>query len=344
MTEGNAGNDSWVAVDRRTFITTASVAVSGPLAGCSAGTKRRTPERENEHTGAPDRGNHDETTRVESKIRRVYDLIEDVTLVEEGEFVYDLERSSGNVDYNELIEIAGEAMEAAEGLDEDVDAAKKTREHLRQTARIAFLLVDQRYLVHNVLLGGTVFRRSFTEGKYTRAVEVIGESRQLLDRLNSNRDKLEEEIAAYQDTDLTMDEVYVRSVSGDLAILIEVFGWTVPTFEAFEYTARGMALVQEGNQGLNKERYGIARDRYDAAQQYFSRAETAFDTAHGRGRTLEYLVPLVNDLRCFLPSLVAGYDDLDQAFIELEAGNEEQGMEIARETMHRMHEEFRRCM
>lgn len=344
MTKWGPGKESYVAIDRRTFVTTITLALSGPLAGCSGETKRRTPEQENEHTGAPDGDSQDETSRVERNIRRVYDRIEDVPLVEDGEFIYDLERTERSVDYEELIKMAKEAMEDAVGMDEDVEATKKTREHLRRTARIAFLLVDQRYLVHNALFGGTVFRRSFTEGKYKRAVHVIGESRQLLDRLGSNRDRLEEELAAYQDSDLTMDEVNVSSVRGDLVVLNEVVVWTASVFKAFEFTARGMVLVQEGNQGLNKERYGIARSRYDAAQKYFSRAETAFNTAHGRGRSLEYLVPLANDIRCFVPTLGAGYDDLDEAFIELQADNEERGLRIARETMQRMNEDFRRCM
>lgn len=235
-------------------------------------------------------------------------------------------------------------MEAAEGMDENVEVPNQTSEYLQQTARIAFLLVDQRYLVHNALLGGMIFQRAFTEGEYERAVEAIGESRQFLDRLRANGDGLEKEVAAYQASDLTIEEVDVSSVTSDLEVLLEVLGWSVPTFEGFEYTAMGMVVVQEGNQGLSEERYATARDRYDLAQKYFSKAETDFNTAHGRGRFLEYLIPLVNDLRCFVPALRAGYDDLDEAFLELEGGNEERGLETARETMHRMDEEFSRCM
>lgn len=333
-----------VSVDRRTFITTITLGLSGSLAGCSAESERTTPNQDEDTDPPGGSGKPDEITRVEEKVSQVYDRIGDVPLVEDGEFVYDIENSVESVDYEEMVEKAKDTLKAAEGIDQDVDVSKQTLEYLQRTARIAFLLVDQRFLVHRALLGGLVFRRAFSEGKYERAVEVIDESREFLDRLRANGGELEKEVDAYEDSDLPVIELEATSITSDLEVILQILRWSIPVFEGFEYTATGMVLVQDGNQELKGERYGIAQERYDLAQKYFTRAEMAFNTAHGRGQSLEYFIPLVQDLRCFVPTLGTGYDDMDEAFSELESGNEEKGMEIARETMSQMEEGFSRCM
>lgn len=127
-------------------------------------------------------------------------------------------------------------------------------------------------------------------------------------------------------------------------MLLGVLRWWTPVFGGFKYTATGMVAVKEANQELEAERYGKAQEEYARAQTAFARADAAFNTAHGQGEPLEHLMPMVNDLRCIVPILATGYDDLDGAFSELESGNEEEGREIAREILIRLDKEFRRCL
>lgn len=345
MTERRTkGADSPASLDRRAFLTTLSLAISGPLAGCSGETKNTAPNLDESHDPPEGSGTPDEVSRIEGKIKQVYDRLEDVHLIVDGELVYDLENSVESVDYDEMIETAKDAVEAAEELDQDDDVSTETRNNLQRIARIAFLLVDQRFLVHRVLLGGMVFRRAFSDGKYGRAVEVMDESWKFLERLRANGGELEREVAGYEDSDFTMSELDAPSVTSDLEVILEILHWSIPVFEGFEYTATGMVVVQEGYQELEEGRYGPAKELFDQARKHFTRAEAAFNTAHGRGQALTYLMPLVKDLRCFVPSLATGYDDLDGAFSELESGNEEKGLDIARETLSQLDEEFRRCM
>lgn len=332
-----------VSLERRAFITL-TVAMSGPLAGCSGKSKRTAPNQDESTDPSGGSDNPDKITEVEAKIKQVYDRIEDVPLVADGEFVYDLEISAESVDYEEMVKIAKEALKAAEDMDQDVEVSKQTQEYLQRTAKIAFLLVDQRFLFHRALLGGLVFRRAFSKGEYERAAEVIDESRGLLERLKANGGELENEVDTYEDQNLTMSEEGTLSITSDLVVVREILHWWIPVFVGFQYTATGMVVVQEGNQELQDNRYGPAQEHYDQAQKDFTRAEAAFNTAHGRGQPLEYLMPIVTDLRCFVPILATGYDDLDEAFSELVSGNEENGLEIAREILTHLDKEFSRCM
>lgn len=335
--------DTLVSVDRRAFITL-TAAFSGTLAGCSGETKRTGPDRGEATDRSDVSDDADAITRVEAKIERVFDRIEDVPLVAHGEFVYDLENSVESVDYEEMVEIAKDALRAAQELDRDVDASKRTREYLHSAAKIAFLLVDQRFLIHRAMIGGLVFRRAFSEGDYERSLEVIDEAREFLERLRANGGELGEEVDSDEERNLSMSELDAASITSDLDLILEILQWGIPVFEGFEYTATGMVAVQEATRELEEERYGPAQEYYDQAQTNFSKAEAAFDTAHGRGQPLEYLMPMVNDLRCFVPILATGYDDLDEAFSELESGNEENGKEMARDTMLQLDREFRRCL
>lgn len=344
MTERRTpGTDATVSVDRRALITL-TVAMSGPLAGCNGETKTTVPNPNNASDTRGGSGNPEEINVVEGKIQRVYDRVEDIPLIAGGEFVYELENSVESVDYEELVEVAKDALKAAEDIDQAVDVPKQTREYLLRAAKIAFLLVDQRFLIHRALLGGLVFRRAFSEGEYERAVEVIDESRVFLERLRANGGELEEEVDTTEDLYFTTSELDASSIISDMEVVLEILHWWIPVFEGFEYAATGMVLVQDGNQELEGHRYGLAQEHFDQAQKDFTRAEAAFNNAHGRGQPLEYLMPILNDLRCFVPILATGYDDLDEAFSELESGNEEKGLEIAGETLLQLNKEFNRCL
>lgn len=186
------GTDVSFSVGRRGFVTIVA-AMSGALAGCS-GEKETT--RKPDDPADPPGGNDesDAITRVEEKLTQVYDRIHEVSVVEDGEFVYDLEDSVESVDYEEMIELAKDALNAAEELDRRVDESKPPREHLQRNAKIAFLLVDQQFLVHRAFLGGLGFRQAFTEGDYRRSLTVINEGREMLKRLRANGGELTESI------------------------------------------------------------------------------------------------------------------------------------------------------
>lgn len=336
------GTDASLSVGRRGFVTLIA-AMSGALAGCSVETETaRKPEDPANPPGRSDES--DAITRVERKLTQVYDQIDEVPVVEDGEFVYDLEDSVERTDYEEMIELAKDALNAAEELDRRVYESKSTREQLQRTAKIAFLLVDQRFLVHRALLGGLGFRQAFSKGDYARSLEVIDEGREMLERLRANGGELTESVDPEETLNLTTSELDAATITGDLEVLLEVLRWWTPVFGGFEYTATGMVAVEEANQELEAERYGQAQEDYGRAQAAFARADAAFNTAHGQGEPLEHLIPMVNDLRCIVPILATGYDDLDEAFSELESSNEEEGREIAGEIMIRLDKEFRRCL
>lgn len=343
MTDRRTTTDSLVSVDRRAFITL-SASLAGPLAGCSGETERTAPDQREATDQSDGRKDHKAITRVEGKIEQVFDRVEAVPLVVDGEFAYDLEKAVQSVDYEEMVQMAKDALRAAEDLNPDVDATRQTREYLHNAAKIAFLLVDQRFLIHRALIGGLVFRRAFSEGDYGRSLEAIDEAREFIERLRANGGELGEQVDTTEQLKLSISGLDTTSITSDLDVILEILHWWIPVFEGFEYTAVGMVAVQEANQELEEERYGPAQEYYDEAQTNFSRAESAFDTAHGRGQPLEYLMPIVNDLRCFVPILANGYDDLDVAFSELESGNEVKGKEIARDTLLHLDREFTKCL
>lgn len=330
---------------RRTYIVASITGITGVLGGCSS------------DTGTPDRGSRDEDSgnseekltsddvgAAEKQIEQVFDLIEAIPISDGGDFVFDVQDSMESVDHAEMSQMAGEALEATEGLDSDLDVSEDRLHELNRTVRVAYLLVDQRILLHRSIVAGLVFKREFDGGKYARAIEVIDEAREFLDRLMANRDALEAELASYGTTDLKIARVGKDSIRRDLDVLLQVLRWMIPVYEGFDEVSNGMAAVKSGNKNLEYERYASARESYQRSRDHFSRAETAFDSAHGSGESVEYFITIVEELRCIIPVMGSGYEDLNEAFVELEKGNVQVGKEIAREALNDMSSEFNKCL
>lgn len=329
---------------RRKIITGLSSAVVGFLAGCSGDQGKSDTEPGDENSPSTDEyGDGNELSQVMKNIQQVHERVEDLPVSEHGEFVFDFEKSQEEFDYETLNRESVEALQATERINEGEISVEK-KEHLTRAARIGFLLTDQRRLLDRTIVGGLMFRDAFHREKYESGTDVMNETRSQLENLEANRTKVEGLLEAYERSELNIVTIRSDTFRSDLNVLGEVLRWATPVFEGFKSSAQGMVAVSEGNLALENERYGQARERYLRASEHFGDTRRAFDTAHGRGQPLDYVKPLVNELRCFIPTLQTGYADLEDAFSEFEAGNEEEGRRIARRVLGEMDEEFQGCI
>lgn len=347
MTESSKGADSarqrWFC--RRSYIAALSSGIGGLLAGCGRKTVDSVQEGQNEISGeSTEESKSQVVVDVEEKIGRVFELITTYPIAHGREFVFEVENFQNEVDRENMVSMAREAGEAAEALDADSVRSAARREDLTRAARIGFLLVHQRILLHEAISSGVVYGRAFDRGEYSRGVHVIKVGSDSLEMLLGNGGELENELNDHESGDVASAKTNRETIRTDLDVLLDVLRWTLPVYEGFQHAAEGMVAVVDGNQHLEEERYGSAREKYQEARERFASAETTFDTAHGTGTPVDYITPTVEELRCFIPVLEDGYHELDSAFEELEAGNEEQGLQDAEGTLMEMDKKFNKCI
>lgn len=347
MTESSKEMDSteprWFR--RRSYIVSLSSGIGGLLAGCGRKTGDSGQEGQNEISGqSTEESKPQEVIEVEEKIDRVFELITSYHIADGQEFVFEVENFQKEVDRKDMVSMAREAREAAEALDADAVHSTARRGDLTREARIAFLLVDQRILLYEAITSGVVYGRAFDQGEYSRGVDAVKVGSDSLEMLLANGGELKNALNTHGRRDVDFAKTSHDMIRTDLDVLLNVLRWTFPVYEGFQQAAEGMVAVMNGNRHLEEERYGSAREKYHEAREHFSSAETSFDSAHGTGTTVEYVTPIVEDLRCLIPVLEDGYHELDSAFEELEAGNEKQGLQDARGTLMEMDKEFNKCL
>lgn len=339
---GRASEPYGKAVTRRRCILI-SAGLVGSTAGCAGEDSDSGPVQRDGNPDSTPSNNNSRQPNIQEEIENLYSRIAAIPLADDGEFVYDVERALDNLDYEELVQDAQDVFEAAKGLDDEF-AGKYNQENWVASGRLAFLLADQRLLVHQSLVAALIYRRHFANGNYLKAVKAMTEAANLMEKLRANGG----DILSVLETDATclfpIDGYRARSIRSDLDVLYEVLRWINPVYDGFEQAARGMVSIQYGNRNLKEENYESVRNHFDDGQDYFENAKFAFDAAHGTGQAVEIIEPIVEDLRCLLPTLTSGYEDLEEAIDNLEKGNKEEGQKLAEATLTEMGEGFNQCL
>lgn len=83
---------------------------------------------------------------------------------------------------------------------------------------------------------------------------------------------------------------------------------------------------------MEDERYGEAETLYSNSHDNFVRAQDASENAQNEGARLPYLAPFVDEVRCNLLAYLDSTSGLSESMGYIDAGKEERGTAIARET------------
>lgn len=332
------------SVDRRRYLGSIVVGLTSLLAGCSQSDCDSSKKECTEGSNGPDGARPSQSyRRVRDDITSVLDTINDRPIRVGRTFVFDPEDAMTEAEVRDLSSTASEALQAAREIDEKEERLGPSRLNLIQSAQLATLLVDQRARIDYSMMAGVSFRQKFAVGEYEDAGHVVEKGADSLEMLLRNGSEIEDLLEEVAGSTTVEDRYGTDAIKEDLQVLLEVLRWSVPVYDGFENTARGMVSIQRGNIALNGEDYESARTHYERGRQLFDEAGRAFDAAHGAGQRVDLLVPYVEHLRCLVPGLSTNYKELDEGIKELVAGNEETGLEITADVLTRMESTFSRC-
>lgn len=94
---------------------------------------------------------------------------------------------------------------------------------------------------------------------------------------------------------------------------------------------------------IENERVEKARANFESAGVQFTNAREVLERAHGRGQRLDYIVPLVQRLRCILPIYRDTSDRFADSFTAWMSGEEDEARRIVREVIDGVDQQMAQC-
>lgn len=326
-------------VSRRTVLSAVTTVGFSMKSGCSASSKR---QDEEVYSSGSDREYSEELREIKSNIESIYREINRNPIAENGEFVFDIQKFENGFDHKSLLEEIRAMQDRIDAITRE-SISQEERETLSSMVRLAELLIRERFFTHQFIAAGLTFEQRLIRDEYAKATEAIQHGKEFLEKLSVNGREIEDELETGHSEAESIEEFDPDPIKNSQSVLVEIVQWTTIVFQGFHHATLGFELFEEGVDSIKEERIGEVSQIYENATEQFNRAIELLEEAQGRGTRLDYVIPLVRNLRCVLPVYRDTGDRFADSFRAWQSGEEEEAREIARKTINEIDRQMIRC-
>lgn len=324
-------------VSRRTILAVATSAGIPIISGCNIGSNRLD---DGDVSSKPDKPDSNELEDVQSSLEEIYREINRFPVSEDGEFIFDVQKFEEDFDYEVLLE---ETRKLQERIEKTGPEYEVELDALDSIARIAELRIRERVFTHQSIAAGLTYGRRLMQGEYADAAEAIRHGNGFLKELSETGGEIENELEERPGDTVSVDGFESNSIRISQLVLFEIVQWTTLSYRSFEYASVGFELFEDGAEKVDEERIDEARRVFERAGGQFTRANELLERAHGRGRRLGYVVPLVRKLRCVLPVYRDTCERFVDSFTAWRSGDEDRARRIGREVINEVDQRMAQC-
>lgn len=321
-----------------------TVGAIGGLAGCSDGESTDTIDDESTSTTESSTTVPKALSDVKSAVERIYARLNAVPLAEGEELVFDLSAFEEEFDHHGVMDLAEETLEELNRIGDRADVDDDTVEALTQATRIGDHLARQRFFLHQALSAGGIYDQRISTGEYDAATEAIRYAREFVDGLADSGEVIEHELSTIErNADVAIDGFDTASIALTQDALVEITQWLAPVYEGFHHMVRALSIIDRDDPMPEDDEIRRQKQRYETVLEHLEDAQSAFDTAHGRGKELPRFVPRVEEFRCALPDWLDGYATIRDGFETVDAGDENEGQEQVVDGLETIRKPAERC-
>lgn len=277
---------------------------------------------------------------VRTDLEEIFKEINELPIAENGEFVFDVKGFEENFDFENLLEETRTLQERLERMEPRSDTEL---EALRAVAKIAELRIQARLTTHQAIAAGLSYGNRLSREEYAGATEAIQDGRRFFEELVGTIREIENEMGQVPNDSVPIDEFEPDSIWETRSVILEIVQWSAMIYRSFEYASVGFELFENAAGMIEDERVQKARTNFESAVVQFSNARKVLGRAHGRGRRLGYIVPLVRKLRCILPIYRDTSYRFADSFNAWKSGEENEARSIARKVMEGVDQRMAQC-
>lgn len=324
-------------VSRRSILAVVTSAGIPLISGCNVDSNKR--DDETVSSNLDDSGS-DEVVDIRKSLGEIYREINRYPVSENGEFIFDVRGFEENFDHEGLLEETRTLQERIKDTESESEIVGDT---LGSIASIAELLIRERLFTHQSIAAGLSYGRRLARGEYADAAEAVNHGNEFLEKLSANVRKIENELEEEAADPVSIDGFDPNSIRESQSVLFEIVQWTTLIYRSFDYASAGFEHFEDGAEKVNQEHIDEAKQIFDNAGDQFTRANELMEQAHGRGRRLDYVVPLVRKLRCVLPVYRDTCNSFADSFRAWQSGDEDEARRIGRKVINEVDQRMARC-
>lgn len=324
-------------ISRRTLLAATLSAGSPIISGCNVGSKRRGDRSESPQSDAIVSNDLED---IRTGLGELYHEIYRHPITEDGNFVFDIQEYERNFDHKDLLK---ETKGLQKRINEREWDSEIEREAFDSITHIAELLIEERFYAHQSIAAGLSYGRRLMRGEYAHSAEAIGNGEEFLEKLSSIVKNIRRTLREKPEGTLTVDGFNPDSIRSSQSVLSEIVEWGTLNYRGFDHASAGFELFEDGAEKFNEERIEEARQFFDEASNRFTRANEWMDQAHGRGRQIGYVVPLVRRLRCVVPVYRDTSNRLTGSLTAWQSGNKRVAREIGRKMITEVDQQMTQC-
>lgn len=325
------------SVSRRTVLATIISAGSPIISGCSDNSNPGGDEPVSSRQAGPQ---EDEYSAIRTNLEDIFEEINRFPISENGEFVFDVQAFEANFDFENLLEQTRALQERLEQIESKSD---RELEALRSVAKIAELRIRARLSTHQAIAAGLSYGNRLSREEYADATEAIQHGRIYLEELAEIVRDIENKLGKELVDSVPIDGYEQDSIQNTQSVLLEIVQWSAVIYRSFEYASVGFELFEKGTEKIEDERVEEARKKFESAGVQFTNAQEVIERAHGRGRRLVYIVPLVRKLRCILPIYRDTSAQFADSFTAWKSGEEDEARRIAQKVIEGVDQRMAQC-
>lgn len=324
-------------VSRRTVLALATGAGIPSISGCYDESNTGGDEPISTRQPEPEQN---EYSAIRTNLEEIFEEINRLPIAQKGEFVFDVKEFEANFEFENLLEETRGLQERLEGMEPKSDTEL---EALRAVAKIAELRIQARLTTHQAIAAGLTYGNRLSRGEYADATDAIQHGRRFLEELVATVREIDDEVREVPNDSVSIDAYEPDSIQETQSVILDIVQWSAIIYRSFEYASVGFELFENAADIIEDERVEEARTNFESAGVHFSNAQEVLERAHGEGRRLGYVVPLVRKLRCILPIYRDTSARFADSFTAWKSGEEDEARRIAREVTEGIDKRMAQC-
>jgi hypothetical protein len=216
--------------------------------------------------------------------------------------------------------------------------------NLVAAAELGRLLVVQRILVHQVIVSIWTAERRFVDERYKGSVDAVEYALDRLERFNTNGKRIDEKLSEVREGSSRIDNLDKVSIRDTQDVLTEISVWADPAYLGLYHGISGLKRQVDSSRLIGEDNFDTAEVRIAKSRAHYEEARRSFDVAHGSGRRIPQVTPLVDEIRCALPGLGKLNSTLEHGIQEIQSGNESMAEEAVRDELRTVKNMVDRCI